>query len=521
MASIEGKRGTPRPRPPYPGRGGPVGLPDADQQRRDVRQRARRSSATGADWFAGIGTEKSKGTKVFCPGRQGARTPAWSRCRWARRCGRSSRRSAAASPDGGTIKAVQTGGPSGGCIPAEHLDTPVDYESLAQLGSIMGSGGMIVMDQDDEHGGRGPLLHGVLHGRVVRQVHPLPRRHRADAPAADPDRRRAAHAAATWRQLEALCDMVKHTSLCGLGQTAPNPVLSTLRYFRDEYEALLDEAETASADGRRLAAWARQPHDRLDQLRHAGESRQARRRMIMAVKTLTIDGKLISAREDETLLDGGARGRHRASRRCATSTALSDVGACRLCLVEVDGSNRLLPACVTDGRRGHGRPDRHRPSSREYRRMIVELLFAERNHICSVCVANGNCELQDLAVAVGMDHVRFDYLNPHLRRRHQPRAVRRRPQPLHPLHPLRAGLRRDRGGAHLGRRRPRHQRAGDHRPEPAVGRRRRPAPRAASACRPARPGRSSARARPSPRWSTTATMLAFLVTAREKKQWNV
>jgi bidirectional [NiFe] hydrogenase diaphorase subunit len=141
-------------------------------------------------------------------------------------------------PDGGTIKAVQTGGPSGGCIPADHLDTPVDYESLAQVGSIMGSGGMIVMDEatdmvdiaryfmefskDESCGkcipcraGTVQLLH--LLGRIV-------------------DRRGTA---ADLEQLEQLCDMVKHTSLCGLGQAAPNPVLSTLRYFRDDYTTKL------------------------------------------------------------------------------------------------------------------------------------------------------------------------------------------------------------------------------------------------------------------------------------------
>ena len=91
------------------------------------------------------------------------------------------------APDGGKIKAVQTGGPSGGCIPAEALDTPVDYDSLTKLGSIMGSGGMIVMDETTQHGGRRAVLHGVLHGRIVRQVHPVPGRHGADAQPADED----------------------------------------------------------------------------------------------------------------------------------------------------------------------------------------------------------------------------------------------------------------------------------------------------------------------------------------------
>ena len=152
-------------------------------------------------------------------------------------------------PPEGTIKAVQTGGPSGGCIPAEHLDTPVDYDSLVAVGSIMGSGGMIVMDQstnmvdvarffmefcmDESCGKCIPCRAGTV------QLHRL--------------LQRIGQGLGTRRdmeQLESLCDMVKHTSLCGLGQSAPNPVLSTLRYFRGEYEALIrdDRAERARRD---------------------------------------------------------------------------------------------------------------------------------------------------------------------------------------------------------------------------------------------------------------------------------
>jgi bidirectional [NiFe] hydrogenase diaphorase subunit len=130
----------------------------------------------------------------------------------------------------------------------------------------------------------------------------------------------------------------------------------------------------------------------------------------MAVKTLTIDGKLVSAREDETLLDA-ARGAGISIPTLCHLDGLSEAGACRLCLVEVAGSGKLQPACVTRVREGMDvQTDTER--LRAYRRMIVELLFAEGNHICSVCVANGHCELQDLAIAVGMDHVRYEYLFP-------------------------------------------------------------------------------------------------------------
>jgi bidirectional [NiFe] hydrogenase diaphorase subunit len=130
----------------------------------------------------------------------------------------------------------------------------------------------------------------------------------------------------------------------------------------------------------------------------------------MTVKTLTIDGKQVSAREDETLLDA-VRGAGIPLPTLCHLDGLSEVGACRLCLVEIGGSHKLQPACVTKVAEGmQVSTDTER--LREYRKMIVELLFAERNHVCSVCVANGHCELQNLAVAVGMDHVRYEYLAP-------------------------------------------------------------------------------------------------------------
>ena len=130
----------------------------------------------------------------------------------------------------------------------------------------------------------------------------------------------------------------------------------------------------------------------------------------MTVKTLTIDGKQVSAREDETILDAARDVSITIPTLCHLD-GLSDVGACRLCLVEITGSNKLQPACVTKVAEGL-QVTSDSPRLREYRKMIVELLFVERNHICSVCVANGHCELQDMAVAVGMDHVRYEYLSP-------------------------------------------------------------------------------------------------------------
>jgi bidirectional [NiFe] hydrogenase diaphorase subunit len=234
IASIEGKRGTPRPRPPYPAASGLWGLPTLIN---NVETYANIPPIfrKGAAWFAGIGTEKSKGTKVFALA--GA----------IRNAGvievpmGISLRDIIFEIGGGIpgekkFKAVQTGGPSGGCIPEAFLDTPVDYETLTTLGSIMGSGGMIVMDETssmvdvaryfmefcmtESCGKCIPCRAGTA------QMHYLLGRF-------------AAHEAtpADLALLESLCDMVKHTSLCGLGQSAPNPVTSTLRYFRPEYEA--------------------------------------------------------------------------------------------------------------------------------------------------------------------------------------------------------------------------------------------------------------------------------------------
>jgi bidirectional [NiFe] hydrogenase diaphorase subunit len=236
MMSVEGKRGTPRPRPPFPAESGLWGCPTLIN---NVETFANVAAIIrkGPDWFAGIGTEKSKGTKVFALAGKITNTglievPMGTTLRHI------VERMGGGAPDGGRIKAVQTGGPSGGCIPAESLDTPVDYDSLAKLGSIMGSGGMIVMDEStgmvdvarffmefcmDESCGKclpcraGTVqMHRLLTRILNRQANPR-----------------------DLQKLEELCDMVRHTSLCGLGQTAPNPVLSTLRFFRHEYEQLL------------------------------------------------------------------------------------------------------------------------------------------------------------------------------------------------------------------------------------------------------------------------------------------
>ncbi|MGO8687772.1 MAG: NuoF family protein [Candidatus Dormibacteria bacterium] len=238
IASIEGGRGTPRPRPPYPAASGLWGKPtliNNVETMASVAAIIRR----GADWYSAIGAGKSRGTKVFALAGSVVNTglievP----------LGLTLREIVfdigGGLPAGGRFKAVQTGGPSGGCMPEELLDMTVDYESLAQAGSIMGSGGMIVMDQgtcmvdvakffmdfcrEESCGKCVPCRVGTtqMHGLLDRIS-------RGQAGRGD------------LAELEDLAAMVRETSLCGLGQGAPNPVFSTLRYFRDEYLAHIDD----------------------------------------------------------------------------------------------------------------------------------------------------------------------------------------------------------------------------------------------------------------------------------------
>lgn len=237
MASIEGKRGTPRPRPPYPAESGLWGQPtliNNVETFANIAPIIRKGSA----WFNAIGTEKSKGTKVFAlSGRVNnvglIEVPMGMTLR------EIIYRIGGGIPENRQFKAVQTGGPSGGCIPAPYLDTPVDYESLAQLGSIMGSGGMIIMDETSCMVDVAKYFMEFCMSESCGKC--IPCRVGTAQMYSLLCKITAGHATRDdLFQLEELCDMVQHTSLCGLGQSAPNPVLSTLRYFRDEYLAHID-----------------------------------------------------------------------------------------------------------------------------------------------------------------------------------------------------------------------------------------------------------------------------------------
>lgn len=234
MTSIEGNRGEPRPRPPYPALKGLFRKPTI-LNNVETYANIPQIIVNGPEWFASMGTEKSKGTKVFALGGKINNTglveiPMGTTLR------EIVEEIGGGVPNGKKFKAAQTGGPSGGCIPAEHFDVPIDYDNLIAIGSMMGSGGLIVMDEDtcmvdiakffleftvDESCGKcTPCRIGTR-----RMLEILDKITKGQATMEDLDK------------LEELCYHLKENSLCALGQTAPNPVLSTLRYFRDEYIA--------------------------------------------------------------------------------------------------------------------------------------------------------------------------------------------------------------------------------------------------------------------------------------------
>ena len=238
MTSIEGKRGEPRPRPPFPAVKGLFGKPTILNNVETYANIAQ-IILKGPEWFSSMGTEKSKGTKVFALGGKIHNTglvevPMGTTLREV------IEEIGGGIPNGKKFKAAQTGGPSGGCIPAEHFDIPIDYDNLISIGSMMGSGGLIVMDEDncmvdiakffleftvDESCGKcTPCRIG-----TKRLYEMLDKITKGQGTLEDLDK------------MEKLCYYIKNNSLCGLGQTAPNPVLSTLRYFRDEYIAHVSE----------------------------------------------------------------------------------------------------------------------------------------------------------------------------------------------------------------------------------------------------------------------------------------
>ena len=256
MTSIEGKRGEPRPRPPFPAVKGLFGQPTI-LNNVETYANVPQIINNGWEWFAAMGTEKSKGTKVFALGGKINNTglvevPMGTTLR------EIIYDIGGGCPNGKKFKAAQTGGPSGGCIPASHLDVKIDYDNLTAIGSMMGSGGMIVMDEDncmvdiarffldftvDESCGKcAPCRIGTK--RMLEILERI-----VEGKGEDGD----------IEKLENLANTIKTTALCGLGQTAPNPVLSTLKYFRHEYEAHIYEKRCPAGQCKKLLTYKIDP----------------------------------------------------------------------------------------------------------------------------------------------------------------------------------------------------------------------------------------------------------------------
>lgn len=256
MTSIEGKRGEPRPRPPFPAEKGLFERPTI-LNNVETYANVPQIILNGPEWFASMGTERSKGTKVFALGGKIKNTglvevPMGTTLREV------VEEIGGGIPNGKKFKAAQTGGPSGGCIPAEHFDIPIDYDNLIAIGSMMGSGGLIVMDEDncmvdiakffldftvDESCGKcTPCRIG-----TKRMYEMLDKITKGQGTLEDLDK------------LEELCYYIKENSLCGLGQTAPNPVLSTLKYFRNEYIAHVVEKRCPAGVCKELLSFSINP----------------------------------------------------------------------------------------------------------------------------------------------------------------------------------------------------------------------------------------------------------------------
>ncbi|MGN0667630.1 MAG: NADH-ubiquinone oxidoreductase-F iron-sulfur binding region domain-containing protein [Angelakisella sp.] len=253
MTSIEGHRGEPRPRPPFPAVKGLFGVPTI-LNNVETWANIPRIILNGADWFASMGTERSKGTKVFCLVGKINNTglveiPMGTTLR------EIVEDIGGGIPNGKKFKAAQTGGPSGGCIPASLIDTPIDYDNLTAIGSMMGSGGLIVMDEDtcmvdiakffleftvDESCGKcTPCRVGTR--RLLEMLEQITVGNGS---------------LELLKEMEELCHYIKANSLCALGQSAPNPVLSTLHYFRDEYEAHCVEKRCPAGVCKRLVRFS-------------------------------------------------------------------------------------------------------------------------------------------------------------------------------------------------------------------------------------------------------------------------
>ena len=374
IASIEGGRGTPAPRPPYPGRRRACGASPTLINNVETFANVAPIIRNGGDWFAGIGTAHEQGHQGLRARRPGRQHRASSRCPMGTTLREIVFDIGGGIVDGRAFKAVQTGGPSGGCIPAQFLDMPVDYESLVGVGSFMGSGGMIVMDdtscmvdvakyfmdfcREESCGKCVPcrvgttqlymLLDQITSGEATMDDLAQMERLADDGPADEPLRPRPGRAQPD----------LQHAAL--LPRRVPRP------------------HRRPRLPGRRL-------HDR------------ARRRCRHDASTRSGSTASTSpAPRARSILDGGRRRTASTSRRCATSTACPTSAPAACAWSRSPARTSSPPACTTPVAEGM-EVTTDSEQLAEYRRTIIEMLFVERNHVCAVCVANNHCELQDLA----------------------------------------------------------------------------------------------------------------------------
>ena len=441
MTSIEGNRGEPRPRPPFPAVKGLFGKPTI-LNNVETYANVPQIILKGAEWFASMGTEKSKGTKVFALGGKINNTglveiPMGTTLR------EIVEEIGGGIPNGKKFKAAQTGGPSGGCIPASLIDTPIDYDNLIAIGSMMGSGGLIVMDEDtcmvdiakffleftvDESCGKcTPCRVG-----TKRLLEILDKITDGKATMEDLDK------------LEELCYYIKANSLCGLGQTAPNPVLSTLRYFRDEYVAHIVDKRCPAGVCKALLQLRDRPRQVQGLHRCApatarpapSPARSSSRMSSISAKCIkcgacmekckfgAIIKKLREGGHDMETVNIKINGMPYERRPRAPPSwkrpgsagieiptlcylkEINEIGACRICVVEVKGARSLVTACVypvNEGMEIITNTDKVMAS----RKTNLELILSTHDKNCLSCVRSGDCELQKLCRDYGVDEHRF------------------------------------------------------------------------------------------------------------------